>query len=120
MANGDAAIVIHPGASLHVVFDVTDDVGTPVALAGYHAAVQIRPRPGDPTLLLDATTENGMIAVQPGGVVGEVHLDVPATATALITRSGRYDCLAWNPSTPTEVLLIARGAVTIERPVTVL
>lgn len=114
------ALLVYQGASLHVVFDVTDEAGVPFPLTanGYTAAaMQVRPRPGSDSVLLDLSTAAGTLTIEPGGVTGEVHADVGADLT-LTAGSGAYDCLAWNPSDTTNVLVIASGQVRLTKRVT--
>lgn len=112
------ALVVYQGAQLDVVFDVTDEADVPIPLTGYAAAMQVRPQPGHETLLLDLSTADGTLVIEPGGAVGEIHAHAGANLTVAMTRGGFYDCLAWPTSDPTAVLLIASGAVVVRPRVT--
>lgn len=84
LAAGDWDLVIEQGATFSQAFDctVTDPDFT---WAGFTARAQIRSEAsatGD--LLLDLTT---YLTIE-GGVI---HLDIPAAATATLTRNGRWD-----------------------------
>lgn len=115
-------LVVYQGASLRAVFEVTDDADAPFPLIdnGYTAAaMQARPRVDSDVLLLDLSTAGGQLTIEPAGATGEVHIDVPADQTAAVTESGEYDCVAWNPSDTTDVIVIApRAPLTRKRRVT--
>lgn len=76
-------MTIWQGATFQRVF--TWRVGSPAAnvnLTGYTARMQLRTAPNATTAVLEATTENGRIAL--GGVAGTVTLNLSATVTAAI------------------------------------
>lgn len=115
------AIVVYQGASLHVVFDVTDEAGVALTLLanGYdRAAMQARARPSSGETLLDLSTTAGQISIEPAGATGQVHVDAGADVTLLVTRNGVYDCLAWKSANPDDVLVIAAGHIRLVKRVT--
>lgn len=118
MPTDDGTILVHQGVQLNVVFDVVDVAGAPVTLAGYEAAMQVRPRPGDPELLLDLSTANGTITIEPSGATGVVAVQAGGDLTAAMAKGGKYDCLAWPSGNTSAALLIAEGSVVLRKRVT--
>lgn len=88
-------LAITPGAKFEVDLTYTDALEAPVDLTGYRARMQVRVRPGS-DLLLDLSTENGRIVLQPNGALGLIHLEVGATATRPVVHEARYDLLLIN------------------------
>lgn len=58
--------------------------GDPVDLTGATAVMQIRPTATDSTLILELTTENGRITIDP--LVGKINLTIADTDTEAITQ----------------------------------
>jgi hypothetical protein len=114
----DDELVIYQGAAFDVVFDVTDDEGVAVPLDGFKAAMQVRSRTDVDPPLLDLSSDDGTLVIEPGGATGEVHVRVGGDVTAPLTRGGVYDCIAWDPLDPTGALVIADGRVRVKRRVT--
>jgi hypothetical protein len=67
----------------------TDDEGQPVDLTGATAKMQMRPSAGSAVLVLELSSANGRIAVNPAG---KLNLLVSAEDTGLLpVKSGVYD-----------------------------
>lgn len=101
---------VWPGSRLDVLLTVVDDTGAPFPLVsgGYTAAaMQARTSVGSATILLDLSTANGAIKIEPGGATGQVHIHAGADLTAAVTTQGVYDCIAWNPADLTDVIIVA-------------
>lgn len=84
LAAGEWDLIVEQGATFSQAFDCTLDDPT-FTWAGFTARAQIRSEAsatGD--LLLDLTD---YLTIEGG----TVHLDIPATATATLTRNGRWD-----------------------------
>lgn len=71
--------------------------GALVNLTNYHAKMQIRPAPGNATLINELSTTNGKIAL--GGSAGTITLSIPYTETALFKEGGAvYDLILTPPN----------------------
>lgn len=89
----------------------------PLDLTGYTARLQLRPAPGNPTVLLEINTSSlGGITIT--GASGTVALLITAAQTALMTFANAvYDLMLTAPDGVT-VTRLAEGAVTLEPAVT--
>lgn len=117
----DGDLVLYQGATLNVLFEVTDDADVPVELLanGYdRAAMQARKRVNSETTLLDLSSQTGEITIEPDDATGDVKVEVGADVTAAVTASGVYDCLVWKSADTTDVLLIAQGRMLLDKRVT--
>jgi hypothetical protein len=84
-------LVIDQGAtySQRLVYK-TGEPATPADLTGYTARMQVRETVDAEAVLLELTTENGRIAIEP--LAGAITLQLSATETAALAwRSGVYD-----------------------------
>lgn len=106
---------IEQGATLPLGFSWKSDDGTAVDLTGYTARMQVRQSVGSPDVLLEATTENGLLSIS--AAQGKVNLLLPPSVTAAITwRRGRYDLELEAPDGT--VTRLVEGSVTVSREVT--
>lgn len=90
MSAGTYHIKIEQGATFSLTLTYKDSNDAAIDLTNYTARMQLRRRINDTTTLLEATTENGRIAL--GGAAGTVVITVLATDTAnLDPVDGVYD-----------------------------
>lgn len=66
-----------------------DSPKVPIDLTGYQAAMQVRKDYLDPSVLVDFSTANNKITL--GGPAGTITLELSASETQALTRSGVYD-----------------------------
>lgn len=113
-------LVIQRGATFRRIFIWQTSAGVPQSLEGYKARSQIRNSVGG-DVLVELTTENGRITLEPSGdtTTGEVHLYIGATVTADLVESGVWDLELYNPTDPDEVVRLVEGRVDISSQVTV-
>ena len=105
------------GATLRRTFTISTQGDTPVPwnLTGFTARMQVRTSIEDPTVVLEATTTNGRLAIGPNP--GELVLVVSATDTdALAAGSYVYDLELVSPSG--EVTRLLEGTLVVRRAVT--
>lgn len=105
--------VLEQGTDKELSLIWKDSVGTPVDLTGYTARMQMRPSKSSETVLLDLSTENGLI--QLGGVTGAISLIFTEALTNTLTRSGVYD-LELNSGN--KVTRLIEGEITLSKGVT--
>lgn len=90
---------IRPGTTKNIysILSTTDPitkVRTPVDLSSWSAKMQIRPRDGDPTVLLELSTSNGKISLtDQGGVLCTIS---PNDSAAYSSKRAVYDILLSN------------------------
>jgi hypothetical protein len=90
---------IRPGATKVLQFawynvDSVTKVKTPVDLTTYSAKMQIRSREGDPTVLLELSTNNGKVSLTAQGEV--LVLINPADSTSYSAKRAVYDIMLSN------------------------
>jgi hypothetical protein len=73
-----------------------DSEKVPVNLTGYRVAMQVRKDYFDSVVLAELTTENGRVSVVP--VDGQITLELTASETQALTRSGLYDIEIISPN----------------------
>lgn len=108
-------ITIEQGATfqLQITWKDRDDIA--IDLTGFTARMQIRRRVGADEVLVEATTENGYIAL--GGATGTVEISIPADVTeALNFKRGVYDLEL--ESSGGIVTRLIQGCVYVSREVT--
>lgn len=71
--------------------DPTGNTFVPFDLSGYGARMQVRRTIDSTNFLLELTTENGALTINPTGVLNEIFIDVSASVTASVSTSGVYD-----------------------------
>lgn len=83
MSVGTYNLVVPQATTFTFQFQVKDSVTGPWNLTGYTAVMTVRPFLGSTTKTLEATTENGMIAVDaPNGIFTVTFTDVQTTIKA--------------------------------------
>lgn len=109
-------IEIFQGASFSRAFNVLDQAGVPVNLAGYSAAMQIRPFPSSSEVMLEATTANSLLTIS-SSITGLIVLSLtPQQTAAFAYNSAVYDMLL---TSPTGLISKAfKGKVSIEPVIT--
>lgn len=108
-------IVIEQGVRFDRSIQVRNKDGTVKNLTGYSGRMQIRPSYASATVLLDATTANGMVTINaPGGVV---TITIGADITTPMTwTSGYYDVEIF--SSAADVIRILQGSASLSLEVT--
>lgn len=89
MLAGTYNIKIDQGATFYRRITLTEPDGTLYDLTGYTARMQIRRELSDDDVVIELTTDNGMILL--GGEDGTIDLMMSAEDTSDITRDGVYD-----------------------------
>jgi hypothetical protein len=75
-----------------LIEDPTGNTFVPFDLSGYGARMQVRRTIDTPTFLLELTTNNGGLTINPtSGLLNEIYIDVSASVTASVATSGVYD-----------------------------
>jgi hypothetical protein len=106
---------IEQGATFSLGFAWKSDDGIAVDLTGYTARMQVRQSVGSPDVLLDATTENGLLSIDEE--TGRVNISLPASVTTAMTwRRGRYDIEVEAPDGT--VTRLVEGSAIVSREVT--
>lgn len=80
---------------------VTDPTGATYEdfdLSGYTARMQVRRTIDSATFLLELTTENGALTINPAEAINEIFIDVSASVTASVSTSGVYDMEIIDPN----------------------
>lgn len=97
MASAEHNFTIEQGTTFSTTFQWKDSEGVPINLTGYTARLQARKSFSAPDALIDATTENGLIAIAPD--TGEVVIELPASLTADFNwRRAFYDLELVSPA----------------------
>ena len=106
---------IEQGATLLKPIVWKDSSGTPINLTGYTAKMQVRSSVTSPTVLLELSTANNRLTINPS--TGTVTMIFSATTTAAITWSrGKYDLeLTSYDGTVTRLL---EGEITVSKEIT--
>lgn len=92
---GKQNLTIEKNATFRKRIRYTGKNKRPVDLTGYTAKLQARTAPGNATVLLELTTENGGIVIAPGGVI---TLVVPLVQARLLTfQTAVYDLILIAP-----------------------
>lgn len=100
-----------------LVADPTGQVFEPYDLSGYSARMQVRRTIDSSTFLLNLTTENGALVLNPNGTSNNViYIDVSASVTASVENSGVYDIELVGPDGT--VSRILQGNFNLSREVT--
>jgi hypothetical protein len=97
--------------------DPTGNTYEPFSLTGYSARMQVRRTIDSDTFLLNLTTQNGALIVNPtAGDVNKISINVSAATTASVTTSGVYDLEII--STENIVSRVLQGSFTLSPEVT--
>jgi len=106
---------IEQGATLIKPFVWKSSDGTPVDLSGYTARMQVRRSVSAAEVLLEASTSNDRIQLDP--LAGRITLVLPADVTAAINWSrGRYDIELESPDG--DVTRLIYGEITVSKEIT--
>lgn len=106
---------IEQGASFALAFVWKDGDGIPVPLTGYKARMQVRASVSAPVVLLELTTENGLLVIEPAAGRVAIALD-PVTTAAMTWKRGVYDIELVSPTD--SVARLVAGSITVSREVT--
>lgn len=109
---------IDQGATFRRSFIVAA-AGSPIDLTGYKARAQIRLLPSSTTVLVDMTTENGVLSIEP--LAGKISIYLPASQTKALTfteTGAFYDLEIYQVSNPEEVTRVLGGTVILNPEVT--
>jgi hypothetical protein len=97
--------------------DPTGQTFIPFSLSGYTARMQVRRTIDSANFLLELTTENGALTLNPNGQTeNQIYIDVSASVTASVENSGVYDLEII--SADGEVSRIIQGTFNLSREVT--
>ena len=76
----------------NLTLDPTGQTFEPFSLSGYTARMQVRRTIDSNNFLLELTTENGNLTINPSGEAeNQIYIDVSASVTASVNSSGFYD-----------------------------
>ena len=107
--------IIEQGTTVRRVFRLKDSTNLPLNLTDYKARLQARWSIASPDVLLDATTENGKLVIDPLG--GMVSLVLTASdSAALVWRKAKYDLELENPAG--DIFRLIKGEIVIDKEVT--
>ena len=86
--------------------DPTGNTFIPFDLSGYSARMQVRRTIDSANFLLELSTQNGALTINPSGTApNQIYINVSASVTASVNTSGVYDIEIVNPDgTITRVL----------------
>lgn len=100
-----------------VVADPTGNTFEPFNLAGYSARMQVRRTIDSQNFLLELTTQNGSLTINPTeGAENQIYIDVSASVTASVSTSGVYDLEIVSPDGT--VSRVLQGTFTLSPEVT--
>jgi hypothetical protein len=74
-----------------LVEDPTGQTFEDFDLTGYTARMQVRRTIDSDSFLLELTTTNGALTINPSIAINEIYIDVSASVTASVSTSGVYD-----------------------------
>jgi hypothetical protein len=94
-----------------LVTDPTGNTFAPFDLTGFVARMQVRRTIDSTNFLLELTTENGCLEVNPGASTNVIAINVPDEVTASVNTSGIYDLEIENESG--EVSRVLQGNFTV-------
>jgi len=126
MAAGVYTIICEQGASFRLDLTYTNNDGSPVHLAGYHAAMEVRrSRTSNSRLITQLSTDNGHIQI-PAPETGEIRLALPADETSSLPPGEFfYDLVIWqdtiyeNGERGKEVVRVIEGNFVVRERVTI-
>lgn len=118
MSAGIYDIYIEQGATFQKIFIWKDSNGNLINITGFTARMQFRLQTTSETILFEATTENGKIAL--GGSAGTVTVTISATETAAFDFcSAVYDLeLQSSVLSGSVVTRLLEGSVNVSKEVT--
>lgn len=119
MSAGELNIEIEQGAKFLKTLRWKDALDAPISLAGFEARMHVRESKDADTILLELTTGNGKIELEPGGDTGLIRLYVGATETAALDWvAGVYDLEIVETADPENVTRLVEGKVKVSLEVT--
>lgn len=126
MLAGTYNMLVEQGSTLYRVLsleypDSTDPSGATYLkwdLSGYTARMQVRRLLEDTNYMIEITTENGGIDIEPGGEKGRIDLTMTAAQTAGLDSNGVYDLEIIDSGATTAVSKVIKGTFTVEPEVT--
>lgn len=99
-----------------LIADPTGGTHVPLNIAGYTARMQIRRTIDSSTVIVNLTTENGGLTVNPTDPENQILISMSDDVTASISTSGVYDLEIESPTGV--VSRVLQGAVTLSQEVT--
>ena len=121
MLAGTYNMLTEQGSTLYRVIsleypDTTDPTGEtylPWDLDGYTARMQVRRLIEDTNFMIEITTENGGIDVEPSGEAGRIDLTMTAVQTAALDSDGVYDLEIIDTGATGTVSKVIKGTFTL-------
>ena len=114
MAAAKINLTIDKGAKYVKTFIWKDKAKQAISLAGLSARMHIRETIDDATVIVELTTVNGKIFLEPNAETGRIDLYIGAQETdALTITSGVYDLELYNVSDPDDVTRLFEGVVSV-------
>ena len=101
-----------------LVNDPTGETFLPWDLDGYTARMQVRRLREDTNYMIEITTENGGIDVEPLGEQGRIDLTMTAVQTAALDSDGVYDLEIIDTGATGTVSKVIKGTFTLVPEVT--
>ena len=122
MLAGTYNMLAEQGSTLYRVLSLEypDLVGDPSGetylkwdLDGYTARMQVRRLITDTEFMIELTTENAGIAVEPAGEAGRIDLNMTAAQTAALDSDGVYDLEIIDTGSTGTVSKVIKGTFTL-------
>jgi hypothetical protein len=113
----DLPLDVDAGGVFDIELQYETDAGQPLSLAGNTAKLQVRPKADSPIVLLELTTENGGITLEPNARTGVIALFAGKSQTAALRRGGVYDLLLI-PADPERAARLFGGPLRVTQVVT--
>lgn len=110
-------VIIRQGSKFEQTFTAKNSDGTVKDLTGFTARMQVRSVVASTTILMEATTGNGRIAIT-APLTGVVAVTVGADITAALNWTVAYYDLEVVAADPTNVSRIAEGYASLSKEVT--
>ena len=119
MAAAELDIIIEQGATFDLSLTVSDSEGYPINYTGLKARSQFRLTQDSTTTLLDLSSDNGDLLVQPSSLIGVVQFNISAVETAaLVDSGGVYDLEVFDPNDVASVTRLVQGVWMLNKEVT--
>lgn len=112
-------IVIEKGAKFTQKLKWRDSKKKPVSLNGYSGRMHIRETVTSPDIVIELTSDNGGVSIEPNADTGVIEIFIGATTTqAVSVESGFYDLEIYHDVDPDDVVRLLEGAVEFKPEVT--
>jgi hypothetical protein len=109
-------IIVEQGAAFSREYTYENEDGTPISLAGYTAAMKIKPYYGG-SAIISLTHSAGLTL---GGALGTVLVEMTATETAAFTfLKAKYDIELYPAGAAADAIRLVEGDVALSQEVTV-